>query len=300
MRFPSLESWTGEGWRTISLPYLVLVVGVLSVSSASVLFQFATAEPLVVAFYRLGFSVVLLAAPLLWTRPNRPSLRDLLLSTLSGVFLAAHFATWFFSLKLTSIASSTVLVSMHPFIVLAYGYVVFRERTTPMGLVGILVAVAGAALVGWGDFSVSMDALKGDGLAFLGAVTVSGYLLIGREVRQRVDAISYSVAAYATAAILLLVTALAWGSPLSGFPTINWWVFLGLAVFPTLFGHTLFNWAIRFVPASVVSVNILGEPVGATFLAWLIWGTMPTGLSLLGGLAILLGITIFIRQQVGT
>lgn len=298
MRFPSLESWTGEGWRAISLPYVVLVLGVLSVSSASVLFQYATAEPLVVAFYRLGFSVILLAVPLIWTRPKLPATRDLLLSALSGLFLAAHFATWFFSLKLTSIASSTVLVSMHPFIVLAYGYLVHRERTTSVGLFGMLVAVTGAVLVGWGDFSVSLKALQGDILAVLGAVTVSGYLLIGREVRQRVGAIPYSVSTYGTASLVLLLTAVAWGSPLSGFSTVNWWVFLGLAVFPTLFGHTLFNWAIRFVPASVVSVNILGEPVGASFLAWVIWGTTPTGLSLVGGLAILAGIAIFIQQKV--
>lgn len=300
MRFPSLESRTGEGWRAISLPYLVLFLGVLSVSSASVLFQFATAEPLVVAFYRLGFSVLLLAVPLMWTRPNRPAVRDLLLSALSGLFLAAHFATWFFSLKLTSIASSTVLVSMHPFIVLAYGSVVHGERTTGIGLIGMSVAVLGAVLVGWGDFSVSLKALQGDILAFVGAVTVSGYLLIGREVRQRVGAISYSVTTYASASLVLLVTAAAWGSPLAGFSPVNWWVFLGLAVFPTLFGHTLFNWAIRFVPASVVSVNILGEPVGASLLAWLIWGTMPTGPSLIGGVAILLGIAIFIQQKAGS
>jgi drug/metabolite transporter (DMT)-like permease len=271
-----------------------VLLGVLSVSAASVLFKFATAEPLVVAFYRLGFSVLLLAVPLLWRREReRVQRRDLWLTVASGVFLAAHFATWFFSLRLTSVASSTVLVSTHPFIVLVYGYFANGERTRGWALAGAVLAVVGAILVGWGDFAVDTGALFGDLLAFLGAVTVSGYFLIGRHVRQRMSAVRYSVIAYSTATVALLGAALLWRSPLAGFAPINWWIFVALAVFPTLFGHTLFNWALKFVPASVISVSILGEPIGASLLAWLIWRTAPGALGLTGGLFILAGIALF-------
>lgn len=288
-----------RGGISISLPYLVVLLGVLSVSMASVLFKFATAEPLVVAFYRLAFSVLLLAVPLLWRRKRdaaeRPRPRDVGLALLSGLFLAAHFATWFFSLNLTSIASSTVLVSTHPFVVLLYGYLFRGERPGRWAVAGILAAVAGAVLVGWGDFRLDSQALVGDLLAFLGAVTVSGYFLIGRDLRQRMTAISYSIITYAAAAAALLAGALVLGNPLAGFAPVNWWVFVGLAVFPTLFGHTLFNWALRYVPATVISVNILGEPVGASILAWLIWRTAPGPLSLAGGVLLLAGIALFIR-----
>jgi drug/metabolite transporter (DMT)-like permease len=274
---------------------MVVLLGVLSVSSSSILFKFATAEPLVVAFYRLAFSVGLLAAPLLWQERQRIERKDLWLSVASGIFLAAHFATWFFSLTLTSVASSTILVSTHPFLVLLYGYLFRGERITRTALAGVALAVVGAVLVGWGDFALDSRAVWGDLLAFLGAVTVSGYFLIGRHVRQRMNAISYSVAVYTTATLVLLVAAIAWGSPLTGFAPVNWWIFAGLAVFPTIFGHTLFNWALRYVPASVISINILGEPVGATILAWLIWRTAPAPVSLTGGALILVGIAIFLR-----
>ena len=283
-----------EGGAVIPLPYLVVLLGVLSVSGASVLFKFATAEPLVVAFYRLGFSVLLLALPLLWRREREHVRRaDFWLTAASGLFLAAHFATWFFSLKLTSVASSTVLVSMHPFLVLLYGYLFHGERTRGWALLGAVLAVAGAILVGWGDVSLESGALLGDFLAFLGAVTVSGYFLIGRHVRQRMSAVMYSVIAYGSATLALLAAALVWGSPLAGFASVNWWIFGALAVFPTIFGHTLFNWALKFVPASVISVSILGEPIGASLLAWLIWRTAPGPLGLAGGLLILTGIALF-------
>lgn len=261
---------------------------------ASILFKFATAEPLVVAFYRLAFSVVLLGVTQT-LQPNREPVapRELWLSLLSGVFLAAHFATWFFSLKLTSVASSTVLVSMHPFLVLLYGHFAWGERTRGWALLGALLAVGGAVLVGWGDFRLDATALLGDLLAFIGAVTVSGYFLIGRHVRQRMTAISYSVIAYGSATVVLLLAALVLGNPLTGFTAINWWIFGALAVFPTIFGHTLFNWALKYVPASVISVSILGEPIGASLLAWAIWRATPGPITLTGILMILAGIALF-------
>jgi drug/metabolite transporter (DMT)-like permease len=272
-------------------------LGVLSASASSILFKFAQAEPLVVAFYRLAFSTAILAVPLLGRRWERISRRDLLLSLLSGLFLAAHFATWFISLTLTSVASSTVLVSTHPFLVLLFAYVVWGERPGREALTGVFVAVLGAALIGWGDFGLDARALWGDLFAFLGAVTVTGYLLIGRYVRQRVGALQYSAIAYASASAALLSGSLGMGSPLSGFPGTTWGVFLALAVFPTIFGHTLFNWALKFVPPSVVSVSILGEPIGATILAWLIWRTGPGPISLTGGVLLLVGIALFQRAS---
>lgn len=276
------------------MPYLIILLGVLSVSGASILFQYATAEPLVVAMYRLAFSVLLLGIPLTRGKAEaRMSRTDMGLSLLSGLFLALHFGTWFFSLKLTSVASSTVLVSMHPFMVLLYGYFAWGERTRGRALAGVVLAVLGAVLVSWGDFQVSGSALLGDLLAFLGAVAMSGYFLIGRYVRQRAGVVAYSTTTYGAAAAVLLVASLAWGNPLTGFEAVNWWIFVALAVFPTIFGHTLFNWALKFVPASVVSVSVLGEPVGASILAWALWRAVPGPLTLVGGTLILIGIGLF-------
>lgn len=271
----------------------MILLGVLSASASSVLFRLAQAEPLVVAFYRLLFSTLMLSVPFLWRRWERMDRRDLWLSMLSGLFLAAHFATWFFSLTLTSITSSTVLVSTHPFLVMLVAFVLYGERPGRKALAGVALAVFGAIVVGWGDFRLDAGALRGDLLAFLGAVAVAGYFLIGRHVRQRVGAMQYSIIAYASASVALLAGAMAMGNPLTGFAAPTWWVFAGLALFPTLFGHTLFNWALKYVKPAVVSVSVLGEPIGATLLAWLIWRSTPGPVILAGGLLLLLGIGLF-------
>jgi drug/metabolite transporter (DMT)-like permease len=294
----------GEGISTRRpshlLAYIILGLGVLSVSSASILFRLTASSgeaPLSVAFYRMAFTLVLLSGPLLWRRREALSSiagKDLLLCTASGALLALHFASWFMSLNFTTIASSTVLVSLHPFMVLAFGYLVWNERVGIPALLGATTAIAGAALVGWGDWALGIEALIGDGLAVIGAATVGGYFLIGRTVRRRVDILAYSTVTYAVAAAFLAIGAVIAGQPLSGFPANDWLIFALLAVFPTIFGHTLFNWALRYLPASVVSVSILGEPVGASMLAWLIWQQLPGMLSLAGGVIILAGIGLFL------
>ncbi len=249
---------------------------------------------MIVAFYRLGFSAVILGGMLPFLRAESISPRDLLLTLVSGVFLAAHFAFWFSSLTLTSIASSTVLVNTHPFFILAFEYLVLSKLISPRALLGMVIAITGATIVGWGDIGLDAKGLGGDLLAVLGAVAFAGYLLLGRETRQRISAVRYSFLAYLSSTVVLGVAALVVGNPFVGFPAHNWAVFAALAVIPTMFGHTLFNWALRFLPASVVSVSVLGEPIGATLLAWILFRTLPSALASGGGALILLGLAIFL------
>lgn len=236
--------------------------------------------------------------PLFWRHRHdlhTCSRRDLALAAISGVFLALHFTTWIASLRLTSVAVSTVLVSTHPFLVVAVGARAFGERVPAAALAAAGLAVVGATLVGTGDLGLGENALLGDLLAFLGAVTVAGYFLIGRHLRQRMGVLPYAVVAYSAAAAVLLAGALLTGEPVTGFSRRDWLIFLALAAFPTILGHTVLNWALRYVRAAVASVSLLGEPVGATLLALILFGELPGALSLLGGLLILAGIFAFIR-----
>jgi drug/metabolite transporter (DMT)-like permease len=288
---------------TRAIAYASLLMAVVAASSAAILFKLAPASagaPLSVAFYRLGFTALLLAGPVLWRWPTtigQLSPRDLVLSMLSGGALFLHFAAWFTSLNLTSVASSTVLVATHPFMVLAIGFIAWGERVSLRAILGVVTAVVGVSLIGWGDFSINTEALLGDVLALTGALAVACYFLLGRLVRQRTDVLTYSLISYTTASVLLLGGALVLGQPISGFSPTDWRIFLALAVFPTIFGHTLFNWALRYIPVSLVSVSILGEPIGASILAWLIWHQIPPALSLVGGFCILTGITIFVLVE---
>ncbi|MCL6638816.1 MAG: DMT family transporter [Firmicutes bacterium] len=282
-------------------PYLAVLLGVMAVSFASVFTKLATAPPLVIAFYRLGITVLLLS-PLALNSRGRNELRgvrrrDLLLAAVAGAFLALHFTVWIMSLNYTSIASSTVLVTMQPLFVVTLGALFLGEKVGWNGLCGAAVALSGSIVIGLGDFQIGGQAVIGDGLAFLGAFFVAVYVLIGRDLRARLTLFPYVFLVYGTSTVFLLVLNLAWRTPFYPYPAGDWLCFLGLAVVPTIFGHTVFNWALRYVRASIVSVSILGEPVGATFLGYVILHQVPGALQMAGGFLILGGVYLFISAD---
>lgn len=277
-------------------PYLVLLVAILAVSFASIFIRFSRAPSLVVAFYRLFFTWIML---LPWTlrdyrREKGLKRPDLLLAVGSGVFLAFHFAFWITSLRYTSVASSVVLVSFHPLLVAAFGYLFLKEGLSSRQLLGLVLAVGGSILLGYGDFKAGWLALQGDLLALAGALMMAGYLLIGRKLRQKLSVFLYTGIVYGTSALTLFFLTLLWGAPLAPYPAGEWLIFFLLAFVPTIFGHTLFNWALKFFPATMISVSILGEPLGAALLAYIILGESPSAEVLVGAPLILLGLYLFI------
>lgn len=285
----------------MSLPLLTLlglVVAVLAVGCSAIIIRLSEAPALVLSFYRLALSVVLLAIPALLREREalrRLNRRDWLVLAASALSLALHFYVWIESLNYTTVASSTVLVTSSPFIVLALGYWLLGERTNRIGLVAMIIGVVGAVMVGWGDFRVSGSALFGDVLAFLGAVTVSGYTIAGRFARQKMSATLYSTVVYALAAAFLWLLMLPQRIPLAPYPAREWVLFAALAVIPTILGHTIFNWALRWVSATTVSMSTLGEPVVATVLAWLLFREEPGWATIVGGILLLAGIGLYVR-----
>ncbi len=220
--------------------------------------------------------------------------RDIWWALLSGAFLALHYVVWFFSLRLTSVTSSTVLVTTQPIWVMLIAYLLWREKVPLMSLSGIAVALVGTYFIGAHSAQQTGGQLTGDLLAVLAAILVSGYLLIGQSLRPRMSLLVYVFFVYGAAWAVLGVMAVTMQLPLTGFPAREWWLFVALAVVPTLMGHTVFNWALQHVPASVVSVSILGEPVGTVVLAMLVLGEVPAPMQIVGGLIILSGIGLFL------
>jgi drug/metabolite transporter (DMT)-like permease len=216
---------------------------------------------------------------------------------LSGALLALHFWSWIASLRYTSVASSVVLVSLKP--VFAWGLAAawLREHPTRMEAWGIALAVVGASLIGLGDARLSLGALGGDVLALLGAVTGAGYYVIGRRVRQTVGIWRYATGVYVVAAAALALLALARRTPLVGFAGRDWAVFGAMAAGPMLIGHTGMNYALRHFRATTVNVAALGEPVGASVIAWLVPSIheVPPPTAWLGGILVLLGIGLSVR-----
>jgi drug/metabolite transporter (DMT)-like permease len=215
----------------------------------------------------------------------------------SGVALGAHFGFWISSLDHTSVAASVVLVSTQPVFVAILAYLIFGERTSPLSFAGILAALVGTAVIA-GDDSVGSAALLGNALALAGAVTVAVYVLLGRSSRTGgIGVLPYSVVVYSAAALALLPVALVLDVRLWGYSGETWFWLWAITLGPQLMGHTVFNWALRYVEASVISGTILAEPVISALLAWLILAEKPGLPTMLGGCVVLLGLFLLLRGR---
>jgi drug/metabolite transporter (DMT)-like permease len=247
----------------------------------------------------MAITVVLLAPLLLRDVQRRAvpqSRRDWLLVLASGIFLAAHFLTWTFSLRYTSVASSVLLVTLHPMLVAWLGRRLLGEAVSPRLAAGIALAIAGTAVTSAGDWRLSSTALFGDLLALLGAATFTGYLLIGRSVRARTGTAGYSAPVYTVVALCsLLVVPIAGGRVIPSGRTAL--ACLGLAAVCTVLGHTVFNWTLRHLRTALVSVSLLGEPVITSLLAIPILGELPPGQAVAGGAVILAGLALSLSER---
>ena len=288
-------------------PFLVLGVGVVVVSFAAILIRFAQAEgasSLAIAAVRLTVAAIVLA-PFAWLRAGGEMLRlprrELGLCILSGALLAAHFWAWITSLEHTSVASSTALVTTNPLWVALASALLLRERPGAAAVAGILLTLAGSLLIFAADASRTSGSdaapMLGNILALVGAISASGYLLVGRALRARVSLTAYIWLAYSTAAVLLLIAAMAAGVSFMSLPSPAWLFMVALALGPQLIGHTTFNWALRRLTATFVAIAILGEPVGAAILAWLFFEEGFTVLQLIGFVLLLAGIFMAARDE---
>ncbi|MFD1172174.1 DMT family transporter [Oceanobacillus picturae] len=279
-------------------PYAAVVIGVISVSTSAVLVKLADQAPAaIIANYRLLFAVLIMSPVVLIKYRDEFRLvekRDWIFSILAGIFLALHFILWFESLNYTSVASSVVLVTLQPIFAFLGTYFFFKERFSPGAVISMLIALLGSFIISWGDFKISGMALLGDILALFGAITVTVYFLFGQRVRRNVSLMTYTFLVYGASSITLLLYNLAVQNPFFGYPANHWGLFLALAIVPTFFGHTLFNWALKWLSTSTISMGIVFEPVGATILAYLLLNEKVTGSQLLGGTIVIFGLFLFI------
>ncbi len=285
-------------------PRVALALAVVAVSTSAILVRYSGAPAVVAAFYRVLFTTLLLA-PLLAARDydlGGVSRRGWVAAGGAGLALAVHFATWFESLAHTSVAASVTLVQTQPAFVALGAWLLLDERVTRRVAGGVGVAVAGAALLSAGDLlggAVGPRPLLGNGLAFTGAVTAAAYVLVGRSLRRRLALVPYVTAVYGVCTAALGVAVVAGGHPLVGYPPREWLLFLGMAVGPGLLGHTVVNWALAHAESSVVSVSLVGEPVGSALLALALFGEVPTGWTVVGGAVVIAGIVLTARARAG-
>ena len=274
---------------------LLLALAVVAVSFSAIFIRVADAPALTIAFYRTAMAASV-ALPMAAVRHRKElrglSRRQVAIAAASGGLLALHFATWITSLSFTSVAASVVLVTTSPIFVAAGGRALFGDRVGPAVLAGIALGLAGAVIVSGGDFTVSARAAGGDLLALAGAVAAAGYFLAGQRLRAEISLLTYVGVAYTTCTALLLPAVLLSRAPLTGFSGKTWAMFLLLAAVSQGVGHTVFNYLLRDVPATLVAITIMGEPVGSTLLALAFFGEVPPWTAVLGGVLILVGIYV--------
>jgi drug/metabolite transporter (DMT)-like permease len=297
--------------------YLILAAGVLAVSLAAIFIRYAQAPSLIVAAYRMTIaSLILLPLTLPALRKTPLTKANTPYALLAGVFLGIHFATWISSLSFTTVAASAAIVATQPLWVALFSWLFLKTPPSFVTLLGILVSIGGMAMIGFGDFSGGSRPLLGDGLALVGGICSAAYFLLGRSAQKRgLNINAYVGVAYSTAALVLLPlpllqllftsssseSAQPWTGLLSslyfGYPPSSFFWIALLALIPQLIGHTSFNYAVRFLPPTLVSTLLLLEPVGAAVLAIILFREVPGVTTLIGSLFLLVGVAITIHSS---
>lgn len=286
------------------LPQAALLVSIFSVAFAAIFIttidQQADIHPFVIAFYRLLFMVLLLVPFLLFSSSIRKELWGLSKKSIVslagiGVILAAHFALWVTSLTLTSVASSVILVTAHPIIVAPLSYILLKEQLRLAHIIGIVLSLFGVTIIVFGNIQPSdlgIDTWQGNLLALLGGIAAGLYILGGRKHRKNLGVITYAFIVYGVATCVLFMLCLIVGASFGPYPFSIMFLLLGMALIAGLFGHTLYNWSLRYIRASLASVALVGEPLGSAFLAFILpWiHQVPSEFTIIGGMFILVGV----------
>ncbi len=277
-------------------PELIIIVAVIACSFGSIFIRFSDAEPLAIAFYRLLFTTLLLA-PLVMLKEReeivRLGRRRLVFIAAIGLVLSFHFSMWVTSLEYTTVASSVILVTAHPILVGTISHFFLKDKLSRLNFIGIFVAIGGVVVLTLGDFETgtfSDNMLLGDILAFLAGLCAGFYILGGRRMRRDLPVATYAFMVYLFATAFLLFQCLATGTKIYPMPGNEYLLFLAMALIPGILGHTLYNWSLKHVTATIVSVSLLGEPIGSSILAFLLLEETPGMFVFIGGPVVLAGI----------
>lgn len=280
---------------------LALIIAIIAVSFSAIFIRWVDqAAPLAIAAYRLGFTTLIILPFALHQKEELFNIerRDFLIMVAIGVVLAAHFAFWITSIEETSVASSVILVTSHPLFVGLVSHYYFKEKLSLTNAIGIITAFSGIIILSAGDWGLGGTNFRGDMFALVGAFAAGTYILGGRQIRKGYSLFTYCFVVYGVCTIVLFATCLFLSVPLTAFPGNDWILFILMALIPGILGHTVYNWTLGYVNASIVSVSLLGEPIGSTILAVVLLSEVPTEYTIIGGAIVLIGIYLTYRKGI--
>ena len=277
------------------LPYFALIVGMFAISTSAILIRWTSdeTEPLVIGSYRQTFATLLFVPFLIKDKAQElsslPQARITEMVVI-GVLLGAHFGFFISSVKATSVAASVLLGTCHIVYVAIIGWILFGEGLTRKGIIGTCLALSGIVILFWGDLVQDPGNFDGNVLAFISGILAGFYYLGGRKLRKEISLPTYALVVYLSSAITMWIVVIVQGLEYLNIPNSDFQLFFLMALVPTLLGHTMQNWALAFLPAYVVSITLLTEPVGSGILAWHFFEEVPSIGVFIGGLIVLFGV----------
>jgi drug/metabolite transporter (DMT)-like permease len=277
----------------------VLLIGMISVGTASIIIKLCGASPIVIATYRMMLSAAMVLPVFLYkglkeTKVKKNQIKEFVPL---GILIAVHFILWIYSLSYTSVASSTVLVTTNPIFVPIFSFLLFREKTGKNLVLGILIAIVGSTLIALSSKNLGVSRNFGNLLALLGAIAISLYLTIGKRIRENFSLIPYIFFVYSFAGIALFIVALLTKQNLIHYNAKTFLLLFLVALIPQVIGHTAYNWALKYLSAPFIAVSILGEPIFATIFAFFILKEVPSTLEIVGALFIMAGVCFSSLQE---
>ena len=291
----------------INKSYMLLLLSVISVSFSSILIVTIKANPLTISFYRMLFTTIIIFVILILNKKSlnefkNIKLKNFFIMIIIGIVLALHFSLWITSLKLTSVASSVILVSTHPIIVAPISHIFFKEKLSKINIVGIALAIFGVIALVYGNYglsSITIDSMWGNILALFGGIAAGFYILGGRKIRKSISLINYTFVIYSISTITLFFICITFSAPIYNVGIGDLQLIFVMAIISGIFGHTLYNWLLKYIKTSIISVALLGEPLGSTLLAYSIpWiNQIPSIYTIIGGLIIIVGVYLTAKNK---
>ena len=275
------------------MAYVALVIGIFAISTSAILIRWSSSEPLVIGSYRQTFATSLFLPFLLKDKFNEMrslSTNEILELTIIGVFLGAHFGFWISSVKATSVAASVLLGTCHIVYVSIIGWFIFGEKLNRRGIAGTLFALSGIIILFWGDLVEDPGNFRGNLWAFISGILAGLYYLGGRKHRKNISLPTYAFIVYLSSAVTMWLVVIGQGLEYKSISGSEFQLFFLMALVPTLLGHTMQNWALAYLPAYVISITLLAEPIGSGLLAWYVFDEVPSLGVLVGGLIVLIGV----------
>ena len=282
------------------LPYLALAIGMIAISTSAILIRFSNSDPLVIGSYRQSFATLLFVPFLFKDRANElltiPRSKIIEMA-ITGILLGGHFGFFISSVKATSIAASVLLGTCHVVYVAIIGWLILGERLNQRAIYGTIIALFGIIVLFWGDLVEDPGNFRGNILAFISGILAGLYYLSGRRLRKEISLPMYALVVYFFSALTMWSVVIVQDLQYQSLPLMEIQLFILMALIPTLLGHTTQNWALAYLPAYVVSISLLAEPVGSGMLAWFVFDELPSLGVFIGGLTVLVGVYVVASSE---